>query len=189
MHVMSGSGSPVPEIPGTTNVNVIPPDLNHYWDWAYGGAWLPLPECPSHRHMLDPVTKTWVDGRTLTELKVEKCLKVDGLRTAKSVLPIEYDGALLDADLKAQSNISNKLLEIRENIDLGREMGTSVLFWRDADNEMHTFSDMAYFKQWLGMLAITITERGTLLYQWAWKKKALIDAATTPEEVEAVSLE
>jgi hypothetical protein len=85
---------------------------------------------------------------------------------------IAYEGVSLDADARSQKFIADKLAEIAAREATGADMPPELLVWRDADNQLHTFSDMPAYRQWLQGLAIAIAQRGTQAMAWSWAKKA-----------------
>lgn len=151
------------------------------------GAPQPIPPRPSAGHVFDFASKAWVDARTVNDLKAAKRIAIEAERRRRTVSPIAYDGALLDADKTAQENIANKLLEIGQRMELGQPMPQELLFWRDHDNIDHTFDTVEEYRAWLGGLAVAITERGTQAYAWSWQAKAALAAADSIQAVEAIT--
>ena len=143
---------------------------------------------PSNEHIFNYTTKQWEDPRTIDDLKAVLLVQVNDARIAYSTAPIEYAGRLVDADLTAQTNINNKLLEVAACKALGVDMNPDLMLWRDADNMNVTFSTMDDMERWLQGLAAKIAERGTQYYVWSWNIKAAIEAATTVDEFPAISM-
>lgn len=129
----------------------------------------------------------WRDMRTLEGTRVKKATLVNTERARRSVVPIEYSGRRLDADQRAQKNISDKLSEIKAREDMGQEMPPELMLWRDADNIDQTFENMGQMKAWLQGLVVAIAQRGTEAYVWAWQMKAAIASASTKEELDAIA--
>jgi hypothetical protein len=121
-------------------------------------------------------------------VKLRKLSEIEEARRRKTEAPIAYEGAMLDADKTAQANISAKLQEIAQRLGMGISMPAELMVWRDYDNSNHVFATLVEYQSWLGRLAIAITERGTLLYGWSWQMKALVAAAETAAEVEAITI-
>jgi len=151
--------------------------LTDYWD---GEKVVAKPPQPSPFHTWDWPTKTWLPD--VTKARESRKAEVDSERERHSVLPLTFDGKLLDADLKAQKNLSDKLQEVRERLRLNIPMPMELLVWRDADNVTHTFSDLQSYHDWLSAFAISIAERGTRLYTQAWQHKASIEQLSTVED-------
>lgn len=156
-------------------------------DYILDGNVTPKGVRPSADHKFDYTLKQWVDPRTLDDLKELQLVKVDTERAVRNVAPIEYAGRSLDADLIAQKNIGDKLSEIKAREDMGHAMPPELMLWRDADNLNETFADMQAMKNWLHGLVVAIAQRGTEAYVWAWQVKTAINAATTKEELDAIS--
>jgi hypothetical protein len=163
------------------------PDDQFYWD-AQAGAMAALPPSPGPYHRWDAATKVWNDSRSLDQLKAVRQVEIEARRDAMINEPIVYQGANLDADATAQRNISTKLLELDQRDAAGLPMPVEMLVWRDADNLMHTFTDQASYRAWLGGLALVIAERGSAAYSWSWQKKAELAACTTFDQVITLAL-
>lgn len=103
---------------------------------------------------------------------------IDTTRSNLALQPIAYDSKSLDADTQAQSNINGKLQEIfaREAID--SPLVSGEMFWKDADNVIHSWTNQTDYKLWLQGLVIAISSRNTALYATAWAKKAEVEALT-----------
>ena len=157
-------------------------------DYVHQGEILHKGDRPSSAHIFDYTTKQWVDPRTIDDLKASLLVQVNDARIAYSTAPIEYAGRLVDADLTAQSNINNKLLELTACRALGVDMNPDLMLWRDADNLTVTFSTMDDMERWLHGLVAKIAERGTQCYAWSWNIKAAIEAATTVDEFPTISM-
>lgn len=97
--------------------------------------------------------------------------QINAKRAEKEFLPIGYDGKLLDADADAIKNINGQILRLESKIALGQTIDTTTLFWRDAENNTHAWTDVAEYLNWLRGLAIAIAERTSYLYYIAWQKK------------------
>ena len=184
-YVMSGVSDEVPVIPDTYQVDSKPPDFHHLWN---GDSWVPCGDPPSDWHQFDWPTKAWVDTRTLDQLKANARGKLEVSRNRRAEAPIEFEGATLDADLKSQGNIKDKLVDIDQRRKQGLDYPTDLLFWRDYDNLMHTFVTVDEYEGWLSRLLIAIAERGTRTYLWMWGKKAEVDACGSVNGLEAVDL-
>jgi hypothetical protein len=156
--------------------------------YVAAGTPTPKPVRPSEHHTFNWGSKTWVDARTIGQFKRDKMTAIEAERMRRIVAPIEYRGVTLDADRTAQTNISNKLLEIEALTTLGQDMPAPLRLWRDYHNRNHTFETTAEYKQWLSGLAVALSQRGTEAYAWAWRMKAQLDACTTPDEVQSMEL-
>lgn len=119
----------------------------------------------------------WIDLRTLAEVKAQQKAAIDAERVIRTFAPIEYAGATFDADETAMRNVSGWQTQIAAGSAL-----PPGFVWRDATNVDHP-ADAAF----VNGLGAAITLRGTLLYAQAWALKAAIDAAETPEAIEAIT--
>lgn len=159
-------------------------DDTHYFDDDH--QLVAMPPRPSAKHTFDYTTKSWRDPRTVDDLKAEKAIEIERERDARIVAPVVvYDGLNLDADARATENLTKKLTEVNSRISRGSGMPSPMLVWRDHDNVVHQFEDIAAYKDWLDGFAIALGERGTLAYAWSWQKKTALAALTTFDEVEA----
>lgn len=147
--------------------------------YCVNGAPVAIPPQPDANHIFDYTTKTWIDPRTLADIKAPLYRQIDAERDRRIAAPIQYAGRNVDADARAQGNVSGKLAEIAAREVEGSTIDPSLLVWRDADNGYVAFADMTAMKTWLQGLTVAIASRGTLAYAWAWAKKAALDAAAT----------
>jgi len=183
--VCSGVSDEVPVIPDTYQVEAAPPNSNHYWG---GSGWVEMPARPTLWHEFDWQAKAWVDTRTLDQHKFIAKGTLEVGRNRRAEAPIAFEGSTLDADLKSQGNIKDKLADIDQRRKQGMDFPAELLFWRDFDNQMHHFDTVDEYEAWLSRLLIAIAERGTRTYLWMWGQKALIDACTTLNGLQAVEL-
>lgn len=132
--------------------------------------------------IFDFQSKLWVlDESKLSLGKSRKKAQVSAKVEELKYVPIIYDGKNLDADLIAQTNISGKIAQLQNEIALS--IPSIDLFWKDADNIIHTWTDPAVYLEWLRGLQIAIANRTTNLYNTAWTGKDAIDAFTTLADV------
>ena len=121
---------------------------------------------------------------TLEKAKARVLLKINTILAAKEVLPIVYNNILCDADTKTVSiNLPGKIKEIEIREAINNPMSAQDMFWKDADNIVHTWTDQTVYKLWLQGLVIAISSRNTALYARAWAKKAEVDALTDINDI------
>ncbi len=138
---------------------------------------------PSLFHTHNPVSNGWdISSDAINTAKIIKCNEITAKANELHLFPITYDLKLLDADVTAQQNISGKIIELQNNIALS--ITSTNLFWRDANNNDHTWTDAAEYLTWLQGLFNAITTRRTNLYALSWQGKAAINAMTTIEEIQ-----
>lgn len=146
-----------------------------------------LPERPSIFHEWDWSTKQWVDARPIEAILAQKVVQVNQERDRRISAPIEYLGRRVDANARAQSNITNKINEINARIQMGQEMPEGLMIWLDADNQVKTFGSQEEMRDWLQGLVIAITQRGTEAYSWSWQVKDQLRALDSKSAIEAFS--
>jgi len=137
------------------------------------------PTQPTPFHDWDKATHTWIAN--LQQAKEAKKLEITLERNTRLVTPVTYDNKLLDGDEDAKRRIVQKLLEISTATLL--EENPSPMFWRDANNNIHTWTDVPTFTLWLQGLVIVLGVRETAVMAASWVHKDAIDALTTVEEV------
>jgi hypothetical protein len=158
-------------------------DANAYWIPDVNNA-LPelLPVKPSKYHRFDYVLRAWVLPSSALDTAKNKAIKaieqyVDDLHNST----ITYDSKLLDADPVARENINGKINQLKAEVDLS--LSSSNLFWKDADNVVHSWSSAAVYLEWLQGLVIAIASRRTNLYAQVWQAKADVAALTDIADV------
>ncbi len=120
-------------------------------------------------------------SETLSNLKSIKKSQINTKANELRYATIAYDGKNLDANEIAQTNISGKIAQLQNELTLA--LPSNDLFWKDADNIVHTWTDPAVYLEWLQGLQVQIASRTTLLYNTAWTGKAAVDALTAIDEV------
>lgn len=149
----------------------------HYFD---GTAFVQIPAKPSEYHHFDFETKSWIEpAGLLQDLKRQKIDAIDKRRESLSIAPIEFRGAMFDADKTAQANISAWLNVINS--------GASVpegFVWRDATNVDHP-ADAQFVRE----LATAMTLRGTAMYAASWAHKAAVGALNSVQDVLAYNVQ
>lgn len=145
------------------------------------------PSKPSNFHLFDYSTKEWtLPTEQIEKAKTQKKLDITNQADWIHQQPISYDNKLLDADETAQQNISGKITELKNDIDLN--ITSTNLFWKDANNVLHTWNTPAEYLSWLQGLFNAITARRTNLYALSWQGKAAIDAMTNVEDIQAYDI-
>lgn len=138
------------------------------------------PARPPH-HEWDWPTKSWLPDlpAAISARKAE----IDVERDRRISLPLLYDGKNLDADARARENLKSKLEEIKSREALNQPMPQQMMVWRDADNVTHSWPTQEAYKAWLEGFAVTMSERGTMIYAACWAHKGNIGALTSVEDV------
>lgn len=152
-----------------------------------GGQLTNVGQRPTNYHSL--IDGAWgVAPSSLSQAISEKTAPLEGERINRNFLPIVYDGKRIDADAKAQKNLSDKLQGVRERIRLGIDMPVDEMVWRDADNIVHEWTDLQTYHDWLSGYTIALDGRGTRLYKSMWWHKEQIKKLTTVEAVIAYDI-
>ena len=128
-----------------------------------------------------------MDARPFATQQAAKLAAVEAERDARIRAAIAYNGRMVDADQRAQQNITDKISELTAREATGTAMPLETMVWRDADNQTATFETEAEMKMWLQGLVIAITQRGTEAYTWSWQVKELVNTATTSEELARIT--
>lgn len=115
---------------------------------------------------------------SLEELKEAKRAEINQAREeARKTEGAEYDGDIFDVDEVSQSNIlaQIKVAELLKSTE-------ATYTYRSKTNKDHLLT-VAELQQ----LGLMIAQKVNEIYARSWKLKALVDEATTPEEVEAIT--
>ena len=189
IHFVMDTDSEPPESAGFI---VVAPDVTAQTHWIKDGvateyATKNYLNMPSYPCTWSPESEQWVDARDLKELIAMKLREVEDERDRRISSPIEYLGRTVDADARAQGNITDKINEINAREQIGSPMPVATMIWRDAENTNVTFESQDAMKAWLQGLVIAITQRGTEAYAWSWEVKSQLRSLDSKEEVEAFS--
>lgn len=116
--------------------------------------------------------------RTLDEVKTDKVQNLKAERDAREVEPISYNGNSYDYDEKARDRINAAIIALES------AGSSATLTWTTADNQdvKVTASDLR------GVIA-QVALRSDKLHTAYRKAKAKVEAATSKEEVDAITLE
>ena len=145
-----------------------PTTLLDYWD---GSKWVTPSDAPSEYHYFDYDTKTWVDGRSLDEIKNNKWQSVLRQRNALEFGGFSYGGNVYDSSQVSQGRI------------LGAAMANINQTWTLQNNESIELSANE-----LKELFVAMQAHISLTHERSRTTRELIYSATTPEEVEAVNI-
>lgn len=183
------TSSPPPEEAGFIAVG---DDVTPQTHWVSDGEVLAYKtknylEMPMHQCSWNPEAETWVDARDLGTLAAAKLRAIEEERDRRISAPIDYQGRMVDADARAQGNITDKINEINAREQIGVPMPEATMVWRDAENANVTFSSQSAMKVWLQGLVIAITQRGTEAYAWSWEVKDQLRSLESKDAIEAFS--
>jgi len=141
-----------------------------------------LTASPSIYHQFDYAQGTWVlPNAAMDSAKLAVFRAIEQYADSIHAAPSAYDSKLLDADAVARENISCKVNQLKADIDLS--ITSTNLFWKDADNVVHSWSSSTVYLDWLQGLVIAIASRRTNLYAAVWQAKADVAALTDIADV------
>jgi hypothetical protein len=146
------------------------------------------PVQPTPFHQFHYSIKEWV--LSSEQIEVAKTNKKSAITQQADWIhlqPIQYDGKLLDADTTAQANISGKITELKNDIELNYP--STNLFWKDANNVVHTWTDAGEYLAWLQGLFNKISMRRTELYAISWQGKEIVDSLSDINSITSYSVE
>lgn len=175
------SVSPLPWI-------VVPNPVSPLEGYVRDGEWVAYTEQgkerrsrrPAYSAQWDVQTQTWVDLRGLEELRSARWEAIKAAREAAKVAPtMETPYGVVDADAKAIENLKGTLMGLQAAQSLGQTIG--LITWTMADN-----SEQQFTLAQLSEIAMLVLGRGNAAHEKGRLLRAQIDAAQTPEAVEAV---
>jgi len=153
---------------------------NYYYDHSEPSIQTAIkhkPTPPSPNHAFDYATKQWIDPRSLTEHQQAKLAELDIARQNAEVTPVTVQGYVFPATEAFQAKISRTL----NYIGRGKPMNLNGA-WRDA-----TATPVNMTAALLGQIEDTIVSQGVVAWSNYWTKFDTVMAATTPEEVAAIT--
>lgn len=137
------------------------------------------PTSPSVHHLFDYGTKSWIDSRTVEDIKANQWAKIKAARAAAEFGVFAWSGSTFDADTSSQSRIQGAAqlatLAIMNNQPFSID-------WTLADNSVLTLSaeDMIAVGQAMG-------EHINAQHTKARLKREQINNAATVAEIEAIT--
>lgn len=146
-----------------------PPSSNEdYWD---GTKFVNVGESPSSHHVFNYFTKTWIDPRTLDEIKAQRWTEIKSERDRLEFGGFEFDGGIYDSDQVSQTRI------------MGAAAAGMDQVWTLADNTTTYLAanELVQLYQALQMHIATTHQRGRAA-------REAIMSATTKDDVDAVTL-
>lgn len=139
------------------------------------GIFIPL--AISEESLKDLGVTVLTEEESLESVKEHKILTLKTQRDSLEVEPIAYNGHLYDYDSKARDRISAAIIAL----ELQGEGAT--IEWTTADND-----DAVVTAQDLRMIIASVAARSNKLHTAYRAAKAQVEAASTAEEVEAVTM-
>lgn len=133
---------------------------------------------PSPIHVFNWVLKVWEDPRTLNDIKSSARREIVRRRDAVEFGPFTYAGVVFDGNADAQRRLSGCASAAKSAIAAGHTFNKEYTL---ADNSVVTLSA----EDFVGIEMAKIFQVD-LAFQTARERQALIESATTVEQVEAV---
>lgn len=127
--VNSGLTMAYPPGEGLTNIPELAPE-GHY---RSQDSWVPLPPQPSSAHVFDWPTHTWVDPRTLDDLRATQWSQIKQDRDAAEAAGFWYMGRLIDSDARSVQRITGAVQAAQKALETGEPFTIS---WTCADNSL-----------------------------------------------------
>ena len=146
--------------------------------YVEGSTYYQLPPQPSRIHVFNYTTKKWEDPRTLSDFKFEKQLHLKKQRDATEFGPFTYNGMTFDGDLDAQRRISVLASAAKSAIAAGYTFTKE--FTLDDNSVVQLTAE-----DFIGIEMAKLWQVDAAFQEYR-SKKALIEAATTLEELEAI---
>lgn len=137
-----------------------------------------FPPKPASYYTWDWSTHTWIDPRTLQQVKDEKWEQIKHDRDAAIAAPLSTSYGVFDADANSRANIANAVLYLQT---LEQQGTPGTVDWTLADNTTITLN-----YQEMSTVGLLLGQRTNSAYDTARALRAQIDAATTIAEVEAI---
>jgi hypothetical protein len=141
--------------------------------------WTGLPPFrPSPHHLFDMNARTWVDPRTLQDLKDAKWLEVKQARNAAELGPFTYNAMVFDGDLNAQRRLAAYISVSKSALAAGQAFSAEFTL---ADNTQVTLSAQDFVG-----IELAKVQAVAAAFAYASVLRGQGEAATTPEEVASV---
>lgn len=137
-----------------------------------------FPPKPASYYTWDWSTHTWIDPRTLQQVKDQKWEQIKRDRDAAINAPLSTPYGVFDADANSRANIANAVLYLQT---LEQQGTPGTINWTLADNTTITLN---YAE--MSEVGLLLGQRTNAAYDTARALRAQIDAATTIPEVEAI---
>ena len=147
-----------------------PSDHTDFWDEGLR-LFISVGTSPSEFHVFNYISRTWVDPRTLDEIKAQKWIEIKSERDQIEFGGFEFEGNIYDSDQVSQGRI------------LGASLAGADKVWTLADNTTVVLSALQLQQLYAALQAhvASVHERGRIA-------RLAIDCAETKEEVEAIQL-
>lgn len=143
------------------------------------GAWVPRPPSPGLYAEWDKSAAAWVDPRTLAQAKVDRWAAIKSERNDRVVTAKPTSVGLFDADEASQNNL-NKVIAL---VQIAAGLGAPA----QANYTLATNERVNLTLTQLSMAALEMGAQVQVLYDTADGLRTQIEAATTTQELEAIT--
>lgn len=161
---------------GVDFIQSAPNTPESWWD---GTGWHEKGQPPSRKHQWNPALKVWVDFRTLQDFKDAQWATVRSERDTRETAGFPYLGKTIDSDPRSVQRI-NTAVQAAQAAAAANQPFT--LFWTCQDNTTLELDATGMME-----MPVALAVYANSLHETARTLRAQIDAATTPEAVEAIT--
>lgn len=154
-------------------------NLDKYYVDVLTSTLVDVPEQPSQNHRFDYETKTWIDPRTLADVKVGKNIYINTERARANQTSFTFQGKEVATDPLSRSDIDGVNGEVAIT---GALPATFPNAWKAIDNSYISIPDVATWK----LFYQAMVSKGTENFLHAQDLKAQVQAATTINQVEGI---
>lgn len=141
-----------------------------------------LPPQPSDAHVFDYSLKTWIDPRTLDELRAAKAAEINAARLVANQSSFPFAGKQISCDVLSRSDIDGVNGEVAST---GQMPANWVGHWKAQDNSIVPIPDVATWKA----LYSAMVAQGQSHFMKAQRLKSQLALARTKEEIQAIAWE
>lgn len=154
------------------------PPGGDWWDSELS-QWRVKPVQPSPHHTFDYTAKQWVDPRTLDDHKSAKWKEIKRQRDVAEFATFTYNNMEFDGDLDAQRRLAAYISVSKSSIAAGQPF--------EAEFTLANNTNVTLTAQDFVGIELTKVQAVAAAFNHASALRAQIDAATTVQEVEAIT--
>lgn len=163
--------------PGETAIQSAPPS-DPQLHVLVDDVWVERAPRPSDFHVWNALTMQWVNTESLSSARDRAWSRLKAERDAREFAAVTWAGVTFDADLQSQFRIRSAALDALRAYLAGEAYSET---WTLADNNTRVMSAVDMIA-----LSNTIRLRSSLIHANARSLRALVDAADTVEECDAI---
>lgn len=144
------------------------PDVGMYY---LGGKWNYIQPAPGEGHVFDYNSHTWLDVRTLSDVRAAHWNRLKSIRDQLEFGGFEYNGNIYDSDQVSQGRI------------MGAALAGVDQVWTTADNSTVSLTGAELLELYQALQAHIAS-----VHERSRTARLAVEGATTKEEVESISL-